>query len=351
MADKNNETAQNQALEPENIRDVAIIGAGPVGLFAVFQCGMLGLQCHVVDSLEEIGGQCSALYPEKPIYDIPAYPEILAQDLVNRLEEQAAPFKPKYHLDQKIVSISDNNGLWVLKTDKSTDIGARTIIIAGGAGAFGPNKPPLEGIETYEGRSVFYMVRQKDSFKGKRVVIAGGGDSAVDWALSLCDITEKLYVVHRRDKFRAAPESVSQLQALAGDGKIELVTPYQLKALDGQDGQIESVHVEDMEGNVRTIEADILLPFYGLKHDLGPIATWGLSVEKNQLSVRPSDCSTNQAGIYAIGDIVTYDDKLQLILTGFAEGAQAAHAIYRYIYPDKALHFEYSTTKGIPDAA
>ena len=344
MADKNNETT-------ENIRDVAIIGAGPVGLFAIFQCGMLGLKCHVIDSLEEIGGQCSALYPEKPIYDIPAYPEIMAQDLVNRLEEQAAPFKPDYHLDQKIVSISDNNGFWCLKTDKDTDINARTIIIAGGAGAFGPNKPPLEGIEAYEGHSVFYMVRQKESFRGKKIVIAGGGDSAIDWALSLCDIAEKLYVVHRRDKFRAAPESVSQLQDLARSGKIELVTPYQLKALDGDGHQIKSVHVEDMEGNVRIIDADTLLPFYGLKHDLGPIATWGLEVDKNQLCVRPNDCSTNQPGIYAVGDIVTYDDKLQLILTGFAEAAQAAHAIYRYIYPDKALHFEYSTTKGIPDAA
>lgn len=331
-----------------DIKDVAIIGAGPVGLFAVFECGMLGLSCHVVDALPEIGGQCTALYPEKPIYDIPAYPSILGADLIERLEAQAAPFKPAYHLDRQVVALREESSIWHLTLSDDTALQARTIIIAGGAGAFGPNRPPLKGIEDYEGSSVFYMVRRKEMFTGKKVVIAGGGDSAVDWALQLADTTEKLYVVHRREKFRAAPESVKQMQALAEKGVIELVTPYQLWALRGVGAQLSAINVQDMDRNVRTLEADILLPFFGLATELGPIAEWGLDLQGNTIEVDHSTCGTNVTGIYAIGDIVSYKDKLKLILTGFAEGAQAAHAIYKELHPDTPLHMEYSTTKGLP---
>lgn len=330
------------------IKDVAIIGAGPVGLFAVFECGMLGLSCHVIDALPEIGGQCTALYPEKPIYDIPAYPEISAEDLIHRLEEQAAPFKPAYRLNQQVVSISDNDGIWNIKTSKDQELKARTVIIAGGAGAFGPNKPPLEDLEAYEGQSVFYMVRRKEEFKGKKIVIGGGGDSAVDWALSLAPLAEKLYVVHRRDKFRAAPESVKKMHELADNGQIELIVPYQLKALKGDKGQLSEVQVADKDGSVRVLEADILLPFYGLAMELGPIAEWGLDLEHHHINVHPTTCRTNQDRIYAIGDIAAYENKKKLILTGFSECAFAAHDIYKVLYPDTPLHFEYSTTKGKP---
>ena len=247
--------------------DVIIVGAGPTGLFAVFQCGMLGLKCHVVDSLAEIGGQCSALYPEKPIFDIPAYPQISANDLIENLEKQAEPFKPTYHLNQQVVSISDNATNIKVTTSKDTKITAKAIIIAGGAGSFGPNKPPLDNIEAFEGTSIFYMVRQKADFANKNIVIAGGGDSAVDWALSLAPITKKLYVVHRRDKFRAAPDNAQKLHELHDKGDIELVIPYQLHGLSGDNGQLTSVEVMNTNKEIRSLEADILLPFYGLATD------------------------------------------------------------------------------------
>lgn len=332
-------------------KDVAIIGAGPSGLFAVFECGMLGLSCAVFDALSEIGGQCTALYPEKPIYDIPGFPAILAGDLIANLESQAAPFRPDYHLGQQIVSIRHESGLWHIKSSKGMEIHASAIIIAGGAGAFGPNRPPLDGIEAYEGHSVFYMVRRKEDFRGKKVVIAGGGNSAVDWALSLAPITEKLYVVHRRDKFRAAPESVRRMEALANEGQIEMIVPYQLHKIKGHDKKLTDVVVQTMEGAERDLPADILLPFFGLAAELGPLADWGLAVDHKHIAVDPATCQTSTPGIYAIGDIAAYKNKLKLILTGFNEGALAAHAIHRQIFPDKELHFEYSTTKGVPGAA
>ncbi len=331
--------------------DVIIIGAGPAGLFAVFECGMLGLKCAVFDSLPEIGGQCTALYPEKPIYDIPAAPTILAGDLIHNLEKQAAPFGASYHLDQQVVSLSKESSLWHIKTSKGTQAVASAIIIAAGAGAFGPNRPPLDNIEEFEGTGVQYMVRRKDDFKGKKIVIAGGGDSAVDWALSLAPIASELSVVHRRDKFRAAPESVRQMEYLAKAGKIKLVVPYQLKQLQGQGKKLEAVIVQDDNGVEKILPADVLLPFYGLAAELGPIAEWNLTLDKSQISVNAGTCQTNVAGIYAIGDIAGYEKKLKLILTGFNEAALAAHAIHHQIFPDKELHFEYSTTKGLPGAA
>lgn len=332
-------------LKRAEIKDVAIIGAGPVGLFAIFECGMVGLKCHVIDVLPEIGGQCSALYPEKPIYDIPSQPEIMAQDLIDNLEKQAAPFDPIYHLNQQVVSLSNNDGIWHLKTSTDVEIKTKAIIIAGGAGSFGPNKPPLENIEAYEGTSIFYMVRKKQDFADKNIVVAGGGDSAVDWALSLADIAKSVRLVHRRDKFRAAPESVSKLHDLAEKGRIELVTPYQLHGLEGQNSILSGVQVKDNKGDVRFLEADVLLPFYGLAMELGPIADWGLSLDHHHIAISPTTGQTSTDMIYAVGDIATYKNKLKLILTGFSECAFAAHDIYKKLYPDTPLHFEYSTTK------
>ena len=336
----------NETVANNDVKDVAIIGAGPVGLFAVFECGMVGLKAYVIDALPEIGGQCSALYPEKPIYDIPAYPEIMAQDLINNLEKQAESFDPEYHLGQQVVSISNNNDIWVLRTSLDHEIQAKAIIIAGGAGAFGPNKPPLENIEAYENKSVFYMVPKKEDFRDKNIVIAGGGDSAVDWALSLASIAKSVRLVHRRDKFRAAPDSIAKLKKLADQGSVELVVPYQLESLSGKNGELSHVHVKDKAGNVRALEADILLPFYGLAMELGPIAEWGLALDHHHIEVHPTTAQTSQNMIYAIGDIAAYDNKLKLILTGFSEAAFAAHDIYKRLNPDAPLHFEYSTTKS-----
>jgi len=331
--------------------DVAIVGAGPVGLFAIFECGMLGMRCHVIDTLEMVGGQCTALYPEKPIYDIPGYPEILADDLVKRLSEQAAPFAPVYHLDQQVMQLAPlPDGRWLLATSKGIEVDARAVIIAAGVGAFGPNKPPLEGLEAYEGTSVHYLVRQRQVYVGKRVVIAGGGDSAVDWALSLSEVAEKVMVVHRRKKFRAAPDSVAKLQRLAAEGNVELVVPYQLAGLEGQGGHLTGVRVATMDGEQRLLEADCLLPFFGLAMNLGPIAEWGLNLERNLIKVDPSTAGTSTPGLFAIGDIASYPRKLKLILTGFAEAAQAAHTIHPLVFPGEELHFEYSTTKGVPGA-
>jgi thioredoxin reductase (NADPH) len=329
--------------------DVVIVGAGPVGLFAVFECGMVRLHCHVVDVLDDAGGQCTALYPEKPIYDIPGFPRIEAAELVVRLKAQAAPFRPVYHLGEQVQALESlTGGYWRVTTSKGTVIQARAVIVAAGVGAFGPNRPPLAGIEAFEGRSVFYYVTQRENFRGKRVVIAGGGDSAVDWALSLSEIAAHVSVIHRRDKFRAAPESEAKLKALAREGKIDLVVPYQLQDLEGTNGQLKSVVVSSLDGNMKRIEADVLLPFFGLSMSLGPIADWELALERNQIAVDASTAATSKPGIFAIGDVVTYPGKLKLILTGFAEAAIAARSAYALVHPETPLHFEYSTTSGIP---
>jgi len=328
--------------------DIAIIGAGPVGLFAVFEAGMLKMRCHVIDSLEAVGGQCAALYPEKPIYDIPGFPKIGAQDLIDNLAKQAEPFGPTYLLDQQVVELAPEGSGFRLKTGNGTTIKAKAVLIAAGAGAFGPNRPPLAGLAAYEGKSVFYLVRRREDFRGKRVVIAGGGDSAVDWTLSLAEIAARVMVVHRRDKFRAAPESAAKLAQLAKSGAIDLVVPYQLDGLEGADGKLSAVLVKDLDGKTRRLDADVLLPFFGLAMELGPIANWGMALQKGHLVVDPATMATSIPGIFAIGDIAAYPGKLKLILTGFAEAAAAAHAVYARLHPDTPLHFEYSTTKGVP---
>lgn len=331
--------------------DVVIIGAGPSGLFAAFQCGMLHLSTQVVDALDTVGGQCSALYPEKPIYDIPAHPGILAGDLIEQLHLQAAPFHPHYHLGQQVTGLAPRpEGGWRLTTSTGKVMEAKAVIVAAGAGAFGPNRPPLERLEEFEGRSVFYLVRRRQDFAGKRIVIAGGGDSAVDWALSLSEVAASVALIHRRPKFRAAPESAARLATLAREGRIALVTPYQLAGLEGHNGQLDGVRVANLDGTEKVLPADILLPFFGLSMDLGPLLDWDLHVEKHHIRVDPGTCATSLPGVFAIGDICTYPGKLKLILTGFAEAAIAGHAARRVVHPGEELHFEYSTSRGAPKA-
>src|SRR5579883_550056 len=328
--------------------DIAIVGAGPVGLFAVFEAGMLGMRCHVFDALDLPGGQCTALYPEKPIYDIPGYPRIAAGVLVERLVEQAAPFAPACHLGHPVTRLEEGEGGFVVANAAGEAVAARAVVIAAGAGAFGPNRPPLAGIEAFEGKSVFYLVRRREDFRGRRIVIAGGGDAAVDWALSLAELAAQVMVVHRRPKFRAAPQSQRRLEQLADTGRVELAIPYQLHALEGEGGALSAVVVAALDGSTRRLEADVLLPFFGLATDLGPLAEWDLALDRNRIAVDPATCATSRPGLFAIGDVAAYPGKLKLILSGFAEAALAAHAIYPLVFPGTALHFEYSTTKGLP---
>jgi thioredoxin reductase (NADPH) len=330
--------------------EVAIIGAGPVGLFAVFELGMLQLSSVLIDALGEVGGQCSALYPEKPIYDIPAHPTIEASELVAQLERQVAPFHAPRLLGRRVTVLTGAAGSFALTTDAGDTIRAKAVIVAAGVGAFGPNRPPLDGLPTYEASgAVQYYVRRREALRGQRVVIAGGGDSAVDWALALKDIA-RVAVVHRRPKFRAAPESAAQLDAAAARGEIEMIIPYQLHALHGEAGRLHEVEVATLQGETRRLPADVLLPFFGLSMDLGPIANWGLALDRHHVTIDPATCQTSVPGVFAIGDVVTYPGKLKLILQGFSEAAVAAHAIFGVVHPGQALHFEYSTTKGVPTA-
>jgi thioredoxin reductase (NADPH) len=328
--------------------DVAIVGAGPVGLFAVFELGMLKLRSVLLDALADAGGQCAALYPEKPIYDIPAHPAIEAAELIARLEQQIAPFDPPRLFGRRVVGLSGEKGRFTVTTDQGDSIAAKAVIVAAGAGAFGPNRPPVTGLETYEATgAVQYYVKRREDLRGKRVVIAGGGDSAVDWALALKDIAT-VSVVHRRPKFRAAPDTAGQLDQAAARGEVEMVIPYQLQGLQGTDGRLTGVEVATLQGQTRVLPADVLLPFFGLSMDLGPIAAWGLESAQHHIQVTAATCETSLPGVFAIGDVATYPGKLKLILQGFSEAAMAAHAIHPIVHPDQALHFEYSTSKGVP---
>ena len=326
--------------------DVVIIGAGPIGIFSAFAAGMLGMKTCIIDALDVPGGQCSALYPEKPIYDIPAYPEILAQDLIDNLLLQANPFKPTYLLSRQVTTLVNHSNGFEISTSKGDTIYAKAVMIAAGAGSFGPNRPPLNNIELYEGKSVFYHIAKRENFAGKKIVIAGGGDSAIDWAISLSSIA-KVTLVHRRPKFRAAPASVNKLFELQAQGTINLITDSQLDELVGKDGILEEVIVADLDGNKKAIKGDILLPFFGLAQNLGPLLTFGLNIKNHHIQVNHPYFETNISGIYAIGDIASYEGKLKLILTGFAESSAALHHAYARVFDGKALHFEYSTTKGI----
>jgi thioredoxin reductase (NADPH) len=336
-------------MSQELTTDVAIVGAGPAGLFAVFECGMLKLTSVLIDALAEVGGQCTALYPEKPIYDVPAYASIAAGDLVSRLEDQIAPFNTPRLLGRRVERLSGTAGAFVLGTDRGDSVRAKAVIVAAGAGAFGPNRPPLDGLPAFEATgAVQYFVRRREDLRGRRVVIAGGGDSAVDWALALRGIAAEISVVHRRAKFRAAPESAAQLDAAAARGEVAMIIPYQLHALHGKAGELHSVEVADLDGGTRHLPADVLLPFFGLSTDLGPLADWGMALTQHHVQVAQATCETSVRGVFAIGDVASYPGKLKLILQGFSEAAMAAHAIHPIVFPDTALHFEYSTSKGVP---
>lgn len=330
--------------------DIVIIGAGPSGLFSIFQAGMMGLSCAVIDALPSLGGQCNALYPEKPIYDIPAYPRILAQELIDQLYKQIEPFKPIFFLDQQALSIHQNEDQnFTVTTAANNKIEGRTIIIAAGGGSFGPNRPAIENILEFENKSVFYSVTKQEIFQDKKIVIAGGGDSAIDWSFSLSEIASKIYLVHRRNKFKATPESMKRIYTQVEEGKIELVIPYQLHKIHGQNGRLDTVEVIDFDNNTKLIETDYLLPFFGLSMNVGPILDWGIEIEDKHIRVDPSTMQTNIKGVFAVGDIINYPGKLKLILTGFAEAALACHSVYSIINNGAEVHFEYSTTKGIPN--
>ncbi|PYD68286.1 NAD(P)/FAD-dependent oxidoreductase [Komagataeibacter swingsii] len=334
---------------PTHTTDVAIIGAGPAGLFAAFECGMLKLGCIIIDALDEIGGQCTALYPEKPIYDIPAHPAIEGGALIEALDRQIAPFAVPRLLGRRVERLEGTRGGFVLGTSSGDVIAARAVIIAAGAGAFGPNRPPLDGLDTFERTGgVQYFVRRRADFADKDVLIAGGGDSAVDWALALRDVARSVKLVHRRDRFRAAPESLRQLDDAVALGQVEKIIGYQLHGLHGAQGHLTGVDLATLDGTVRHVACDHLLPFFGLATDLGPIAQWGLDTIRGTIPVTPSTCESSLPGIFAVGDVATYPGKLKLILQGFTEGAMAAHAIHPIVHPDTALHFEYSTSKGVP---
>ena len=326
--------------------DIIIIGAGPTGLFTVFEAGLLGLKCHIIDSLVKPGGQCSEIYPNKPIYDIPAYPEIMAGDLINKLLDQIKPFDPGYTMGESAVELKKSDGEFIITTDKNTKIKGKVVAIAGGLGNFEPRKPNLENIDKYEENGLVYKIINKDDFKDKNVVISGGGDSALDWTLELSKIAKKVTLIHRRNEFRGAVESVKQIQKLKDKSIVDVITPAQLVAINGRD-KVESIDLKVNE-EIVTIETDFIIPLYGLIPKMNIFKNWGLNIEKNAISVNNAlDYSTNIKGIYAIGDINHYPGKLKLILSGFHEAAVMCHSAYNYINPDKKNILKYTTVSGI----
>lgn len=330
----------------EHKTDVIIIGAGPVGLFAVFELGLLDMKAHLVDILDRPGGQCAELYPEKPIYDIPALPVVTGQELTDRLMEQIKPFNPTFHLNQMAEGLEKcENGNWKLTTSEGIVIEAPVVVIAAGGGSFVPKKPSLPGLEAHEGKSVFYAVRKMDQFKGKKIIIAGGGDSALDWALNLHPIAEEVSLIHRRDDFRAAPDSVNKMRELVAAGKMKLHIA-DLKSLHEEDGVLAGLIAHNKDLGEHLIPADTLLAFYGLTMKLGPIADFGLNLHENLIPVDTEKFETATPGIFSIGDINYYPGKLKLILSGFHEAALMAQQAFRYVYPDKKLRFQYTTSSS-----
>lgn len=325
---------------------VAVIGGGPAGLFSVFTCGMLGMKSTVFDRLSTLGGQCN-LYPDKPIYDIPAYPKIYAGDLVKSLEEQAAPFHPNIRLNRLISNITRSVAGFQITDDQGDTIQANAIIIAAGIGAFSHKKPPLPGIEAFENKNVFYSVADKSKFAGKHVMIAGGGDSAADWILELAVIAKRVIVVHRRDNFRCHPVSGNRILELHQAGKIDLFIPHQLEKIVGEEDRID-IHLKNIhDQSIQTVLCDYLLPFFGLSADLSPLKSLGFEFHKNTIAVNPENMMTSEPGIFAIGDVAHYPGKLKLIMNGFGEAATCAYGIRKFLFPDQSFHFEYSTNSGI----
>ena len=324
--------------------DALIIGAGPVGLFAVFELGLVDVKAHLVDILDKVGGQCAELYPEKPIYDIPGMPSVSAQGLVDGLMEQIKPFGAQVHLNEMVESVEKiGEPAFRVTTSGGKVFEAKVVIIAAGGGSFQPKRPPIPGIEAYEAKSVHYAVRKMEQFRGKRVLIAGGGDSALDWTLNLAPIASHLTLLHRRSEFRAAPDSVNKMMTLVGEGKIDFVMG-QASSVEGADGQISKVLVKRNDGSNFEIACDAILPFFGLTMKLGPIASWGLQLNEELIPVETAAFETSVPGIFAIGDINTYPGKLKLILSGFHEAALMSRKAAHYVYPDKKIAFQYTTS-------
>lgn len=327
--------------------DIIIIGAGPVGLFAVFEAGLLKLRCHLVDILPQAGGQLTEIYPKKPIYDIPGYPSVLAGDLVQNLLKQIEPFHPGFTLGERAESVErQEDGRWLVRTQRGIQLLAPVIFIAGGLGSFEPRKPPIQNIADFEDRGVEYFVRNPEMYQGKRVVIAGGGDSALDWTIYLANVAKEITLIHRRTEFRGALDSVEKVQHLVEKSRVRLVTNAQITGLQGH-GKLESVTIlHDTEGESQ-LPVDHFVPLFGLTPKLGPLADWGLNVDKNAIEVNTFDYATNVPGIFAIGDINTYPGKLKLILCGFHEATLACQSAFKIVHPDKKLSFKYTTVTGI----
>jgi thioredoxin reductase (NADPH) len=325
--------------------DVLIIGAGPVGLFAVFQLGLLDMKCHLVDILDKVGGQCAELYPEKPIYDIPGIPYVTGQGLTDALMKQVEPFHPVIHLGEMIENIEQiGDPLFRVTTDSGKVFEVKIVVIAAGGGSFQPKRPPINGIEPYEGHSVFYAVRRMEQFRDQNLLIVGGGDSALDWTLNLQPIAKRVTLLHRRDDFRAAPDSVNKMRALVASGAMDLKIG-QVTALEGDGTKLSGAVIKGSDGTSATVACDALLPFFGLTMKLGPVTNWGLELKDGELvQVGTETFETNRPGIFAIGDINWYPGKLKLILSGFHEAALMAQKAHRYVYPDKRLVFQYTTS-------
>ena len=324
--------------------DVLIVGAGPIGLFAVFELGLLDIKAHLVDILDKVGGQCAELYPEKPIYDIPGIPYITGHGLTDALMQQIKPFGPNFHLGEMVTTLEKiGDPLFRVATDRGKVFETKSVVIAAGGGSFQPKRPPINGIEPYENTSVFYAVRKMDAFRDKKLLIVGGGDSALDWTLNLQPIAKRLTLVHRRDDFRGAPDSVNKMRALVAAGDMDLKIG-QVSGLEGGDGQLSACSVKGNDGAITRIDVDAMLPFFGLTMKLGPVADWGLKMEDELIPVDTGAFETSIPGLFAIGDINTYPGKLKLILSGFHEAALMAQKAHRYVYPDKKLVFQYTTS-------
>src|SRR5262245_6671968 len=324
--------------------DVLIIGAGPCGLFAVFELGLLDIKAHLVDILDRPGGQCAELYPEKPIYDIPAIPVISGHGLTEALMKQIEPFKPTFHLGEMVESIERiGDPMFRVTTDLGKVFEVKVVVVAAGGGSFQPKRPPVPGIEAFEGTSVFYAVRKMEQFRDKRLLIVGGGDSALDWTLNLVPVAKRVTLMHRRDQFRASPDSVNKMRALVADGRLDFVLGQVIK-LEGDNGQITRAHAKPDKGEPYSVECDAMLPFFGLTMKLGPIANWGLELDGEVIPVDTEAFETNVPGIFAIGDINTYPGKLKLILSGFHEAALMSQKAAKYVYPEKRIIFQYTTS-------
>ncbi len=327
--------------------DILIIGAGPTGLFTVFEAGLLKLKCHIIDALPQPGGQCAELYPKKPIYDIPGFHEVLAGDLVDNLMKQIAPFEPGFTLGERADTIENlTDGSFVVTTNRGTKHHAKVVAIAGGLGSFEPRKPPLENLENFEGKGLAYMIKDPEVYRNQSVVIAGGGDSALDWSIFLSEVASEVTLVHRRNEFRGALDSVDKVQELKNLGKINLITPAEVVALVG-DEALNAVFVKKKDEDALMIPTDHFIPLFGLSPKLGPIANWGLELEKNAIKVNTFDYQTNIPGVYAIGDVNTYPGKLKLILCGFHEATLMCQSAYKYIFPDKKYVMKYTTVGGV----